>query len=37
MAPYGWSYQVVTHATAPAIVSPLVLPSVRIAVGDLLL
>ena len=37
MAPYGWSYQAVTHVTAPAIVSPLVLPFVRIAVGDLLL
>ncbi len=35
-APFGWSYQVVTRLTAPAIASPLVIPAVRIDVGDLL-
>jgi len=35
-APFGWSYQAATRLTAPAIALPLALPSVRLAVGDLL-
>jgi Uma2 family endonuclease len=35
-APYGWRYQSVEQLAAPAFVSPLALPSVRIPVRDLL-
>lgn len=36
-APYGWIYQSLQRLAPPAIVSPLALPSVRVAVSDLLL
>jgi len=35
-APYGWRYGSITALAAPAIVAPLALPSVRLAVTDLL-
>ncbi len=35
-APYGWRYGSVQTQTPPALVSPLALPSIRIAVTDLL-
>jgi Uma2 family endonuclease len=35
-AAYGWRYRSVTTLTPPAVVTPLAVPSARIAVGDLL-
>ncbi len=35
-APYGWRYQSAQTLTPPAVIAPLALPSVRIAVTDLL-
>ena len=35
-APYGWRYQTVERLAAPSVVSPLALPSVRLAVSDFL-
>jgi len=34
-APHGWRYRTLARVTAPADVSPLALPSARVAVGDL--
>src|SRR5262245_32235884 len=34
-APYGWRYEAIELLTPPATVSPLALPSVRLAVGSL--
>ncbi len=36
MAPYGWRYRSVERLSPAALVSPLALPSVRLAVSDLL-
>jgi Uma2 family endonuclease len=35
-APYGWRYGMMTRLTPPAMIAPLALPEVRVAVGDLL-
>ena len=35
-APYGWRYRAIERLSPGAVVSPLALPSVRLAVADLL-